>query len=274
MREILITFSSLGGAGRLGNQLWQIASTLGIARSLGDECVFPRWDYQEFFSVPETYFGDPLGTEAQDTNLVFHIDRRARIYLQDLGLFAPIADEIRSLFAPSIEASATLEHVLEDSVILDVDFKNATAIHVRRGDYVTNDPGYLPPCPLSYYVNAWESLGGEQAVVFSDDQAWVESELIPLLGSDAMAVQLSPPRPNTYDPEWDANNPPAPTDWMDLQAMAKFGSHVISNSTYSWWAAWLAGGRKVCFPSVWFGENLAYIDASLMIPKDWVQIEC
>ena len=44
-----ISFSQLGKHGRLGNQLFQIASTLGMAEKYGAEVVFPSWSYENYF---------------------------------------------------------------------------------------------------------------------------------------------------------------------------------------------------------------------------------
>src|SRR5512146_3125510 len=47
-----ISFSRLGSHGRLGNQLFQIASTIGIAERAGAEAVFPEWEYESYFLSP------------------------------------------------------------------------------------------------------------------------------------------------------------------------------------------------------------------------------
>ena len=51
------TYSQLGELGRLGNQLWQIASTVGSASAMKDSVRFRGdWDYRPFFSLPEAWF--------------------------------------------------------------------------------------------------------------------------------------------------------------------------------------------------------------------------
>ena len=45
----MITFSKLGFKGNLGNQLFQIASTIGIAEKNGQPFSFPVWQYSKFF---------------------------------------------------------------------------------------------------------------------------------------------------------------------------------------------------------------------------------
>lgn len=45
----MITYSNLGKKGNLGNQLFQIASTIGIAEKNHQEYCFPFWEYSEYF---------------------------------------------------------------------------------------------------------------------------------------------------------------------------------------------------------------------------------
>ena len=54
----MITYRNLGRNGQLGNQLWQIASTAGIAHREGDQAGFPFWRYRRYFSIPAEMFPD------------------------------------------------------------------------------------------------------------------------------------------------------------------------------------------------------------------------
>src|SRR3990172_1555471 len=49
MVNMIISFSSLGNYGRLGNQLFQIAGTLGMAEKYGAQASFPEWKYEQYF---------------------------------------------------------------------------------------------------------------------------------------------------------------------------------------------------------------------------------
>jgi hypothetical protein len=64
----------------------------------------------------------------------------------------------------------------------------------------------------------------------------------------------------------------ASTNYEDLRLMSQCEHHIIANSTFSWWAAWLGTnpGRIVCAPARWFkdpGHNTRDI-----YPADWVRI--
>ena len=89
----MLTYRLLGRNGRLGNQLWQIASTIGIARARGEQAGFPFWRYRPYFSVPDGYFPD-LGPPGSTEDI-------GHDWLQELGHFSDIEDEVRDYFAPS-----------------------------------------------------------------------------------------------------------------------------------------------------------------------------
>jgi hypothetical protein len=152
--------------------------------------------------------------------------------------------------------------------------QESIALHVRRGDTVTQPKGFQPLAPLSYYTDALTSVDPDQqlgVVVFSDDIKWCRRNLGPAIADRAVCfVDHGPGRshkPAVYSRQ-------APVDWLDIQLMALCRHHVISNSTYAWWGAWLSGNPAPRYPSVWWGPNLAHIDPTLMIPDGWVEIPC
>lgn len=266
----MLTFKTLGNSGRLGNQLWQIASTYGIARTLGLECKFPHWDYQPYFKVPTELFGDvPYDAqESFETPLVAHIDIRARLYLQDYNLFKEVQDEIKQWFQPTDLALARMENDVQDWVYQLA--HPILSVHVRRGDNATEGPwkaDYHPLRPIEYYEESIKDLTGkyENIVVFSDDPDWCEQTFKIL---NRVHFYRGTPRPKEHEAEYRT----APIlDWMDLIAMTWCDHHIISNSTYSWWGAFLSDDPAPIYPSPWFGKALDYIDASLMFPENWVE---
>lgn len=134
----------------------------------------------------------------------------------------------------------------------------AVAIHVRRGDYA-NDPVARSThlvCDASWYRRAWQRLrqdvGDCRALVFSDDPEWARKHLA--LDGDIKFITGDPGRPA----------------WIDLARMSKCQHFVISNSTYSWWAAYLSASprKKVIAPRYWFpGVETAKLQ---VCPPSWI----
>ena len=122
-------------------------------------------------------------------------------------------------------------------------------VHVRRGDYVQVDGfGLLGP---DYYMAALTRLR-ERGVsgpvwLFSDDPTAaadvVEGEAI--TGSGSAAEEM----------------------WV----MSHGAAHVIANSTFGWWAAWMNDPRTpVVAPSPWFRDG-PVVDG--LIPPEWDRID-
>lgn len=268
-------FPALGQIGRLGNQLWQIASTIGLARRYGYEPRFPvDWAYRQWFSLPEEMFGIP--SECIDVRQVqwpelAHIDPRTQVYLQDLALFREVETEIRRCFRPSYPAKARYA----SAVILSS--RPVLVIHVRRGDNVY-DPGvpnkgdYYPLPSLSYYLNAVQEHQSHAVAIYGDDYEWNRDVLFPRVSEiTPFGVHLvrGVPRPKEHEPEYAA----APVlDWIDLFAMIHGQAYCLSNSTMGWWAAWLSGARDVTIPDPWYGPLLKWVDSGLMMPSEWKKV--
>ena len=131
------------------------------------------------------------------------------------------------------------------------------AIHVRRGDYVSDPVARKVHlvCDQKWYRRAWEAMRATmpmaRALVFSDDLDWARTQL-------ALDGQV----------DYVAGTPDAPA-WVDLARMAQCQHFVISNSSYSWWAAWLGmdPGKKVIAPRYWFhGQETAALG---ICPSHW-----
>lgn len=277
-----VIFPRLGQAGRIGNQLWQVAATVGIAGDKNDDFLLPEdWDYRPYFNIPDWCYGPQVGVDAG--TLPQHIDERARVYLQDFGLFQYSETFIRELlsFTPlAIETACASPRVLEGFWDLP---RPWTSVHVRRGDNVTHPLGYHPLRSESYYKAAMKLIPNPGTViVFSDDEGWCIDHMPDWLNSNESSgyhpsknnfkVQSGPKRPREYADRlaYDSSDP---LDWIDLYLMSLCDYHVMANSSYSWWGAFLSNDPTPIFPSNWFGYLVSsYTDAGLMFPPGWIEV--
>ena len=129
-------------------------------------------------------------------------------------------------------------------------------LHVRRGDYVLNQDQYrlvgveFAKKALNYFEK------DTTCIVFSDDIAWCKKNLNF--------------RDNIFFVE-------GKTEIFDFYFMTLLDDIIISNSTFSWWAAYLNKNKnkKVIAPKKWFEQKLKRIGycADLeLLPKDWITI--
>lgn len=137
---------------------------------------------------------------------------------------------------------------------------NAVGVHVRRGDRVS-DPRLAAvqgTCPVAYYRRAWrlirERVQDPWFAVFSDDPAWARAHLTFL------------------DPVKFVSDPGHRPDADDLWLMTQCGHHVIANSAFSWWGAWLskAPNQVVVAPDRWFAD--AAYDGRDVVPPAWARV--
>lgn len=268
-----VCFPELGRVGRLGNALYQLAATAGIASRMGVEPRFNAdWLHRPYFSVPDDLFVDDWDHDhcipAHHTHLAQHIDERCRIYLQDYNLFADILPTLRTWFAPSAKAQAILDaepQVAEFGLLAGP----ILSVHVRRGDNAPGgDPGtpdkhlYHPMPSLDYYLEAIrQNPGAASMAVFSDDPDWCV-EHIP--GADLYFRGVTRPK------EHESDYLTAPVlDWIDWQLQTRCHRHVCSNSTFGIMAAIIAADHRANVPWPIYGPRLKHIDASLLFPDTW-----
>ena len=118
----------------------------------------------------------------------------------------------------------------------------SVAIHVRRTDYLTHP--VFQVCGSQYYQSAVERMRmripGARFFVFSDDPDWCRS-------------QFTDEDHEIVDSGRHSKNP-----LHDLHLMSRASHHIIANSTYSWWAAWLAEkpGQQVMMPDRWYARDI------------------
>jgi hypothetical protein len=175
-------------------------------------------------------------------------------YWQSPKYFAAVEDTIRREFgfrdALSEKSSDVAKQIAQSF---------AVSVHVRRGDYAWNPQTrqYHGTCSPQYYAAAEarlrERLGDPTLFVFSDDPDWAEHNLD--FRSRTVIV-----RHNS-----------AARDYEDLHLMTLCRHHIIANSTFGWWGAWLCrhGAKVVIAPRNWFREAIAAED---LIPADWIRL--
>lgn len=150
---------------------------------------------------------------------------------------------------------------LENQTLLDqIARLKAVAVHVRRGDYVSNaQSNYVHgTCSLEYYVAATNimrgRLGDPKFFVFSDDPDWVEQHL--RLDGSTEIVRINQ----------------GSADFEDMRLMAACKHFIIANSSFSWWAAWLGvhPDKVVVAPKRWFSNHHA--NTCDLLPDTWIRI--
>lgn len=173
-------------------------------------------------------------------------------YWQSEKYFKDIQDIIRAEFTvrnpPDMMNRALLEQI---------DQSESVSLHIRRGDYVS-DPHIRQIyglCPLEYYHSAVEfiqlRLRQPHFFIFSDEIDWAKASL----NIECPCIYISHNRVGR--------------DYEDLRLMSECKHHIIANSSFSWWGAWLCANPQkiVISPKKWF--NTPDRDTEDLVPDSW-----
>lgn len=202
----------------------------------------PRWTREK-----------PFGFQTRWLKLGQHVYLDG--YWQSEAFFRDFADTLRqelTLTKPTSLATQEIAAQMRQS--------RSVAMHIRRGDYVT-DPKvakiYLP-LTLSYYercLNDWASDHRNVRVfVFSNDIAWCKKN-----------IRWS--QPTVY-----VDHTTTASAHEDLYLMQQAECCITANSTLSWWGAWLGQrpNHTVYTPAKWFYPNT--LDDQHLACDAWVQM--
>lgn len=240
----MISFNHLGNLGRLGNQMFQYAALKGIAANRKFEFLVPPRDVfglQDAKVRGSLQIYDLFNLSGKRSLTNFPMLRERQFgFLEDLYNFCPENIDLYGYFQTEKYFEAIKNQVLSDFTFsVDVMKKckdmmkeeKYISLHIRRGDY--KELSHVHPLqPICYYEKALGHLDRTIPVlVFSDDIDWCISQNI--FQNDRFIFQKN-----------DAH--------IDMCMMSLCDYHIIANSSFSWWGAYLSKSRGVVAPKNWF----------------------
>lgn len=225
-----ITFGKLGRQGRLGNQLWQIAGTWGLAKKHGMEFRLPPWKYERYFN-PVFSKGSFRGVKLNERHFHHHdwnIPSRGDLeitgYLQSARYWEDYGCPLK-MRAGFIRNTREKHRALLS--------RRCIGLQIRRGDYV-NNPNYTQ-LTMGWFISALQKHFPDWSkcniVIFSNDMDYCRAHFS-CLDNVHFTNGLS--------------------DIESLGLMSQMQGMIISNSSFGWWGAYFAEqnfGAKVVRPS-------------------------
>jgi len=256
-----ITFSKFGNYGRLGNQLFQYASIIGISKFYGTDVVLPKCDFAEYLLTPPTIGELPNATPVNEQHFHYdmgqfanaaHHDINITGWLQSEKYWAHCRKDVEFMLFPN--ANALWSVFVKYESLFD---KPTIAISIRRGDYV-NNPNYELLNADYYYLALLEHFPDWRdynILIFSDDIPYCKVHFQCL--------------PNVHFIEG-----LTPMDQLIVGSMCDH--FIIANSTFSWWMAYLGEKEhsKIIRPAHLFdGELKRTHDDKDFWPERWVKFD-
>lgn len=248
----MITYSRLGKKGNLGNQLFQIASTIGLAKKHNHNYIFPIWEYEDYFDYNFLH-GELEGFERISEKNYHYYNWKLEKgnydlfgYLQSEKYFDIAYTKKIFTFKEKFLTSLKEKNSLTESA-------QNIMISVRRGDFVHHPWFYQ--LSYKYYLGAiienfpdWE----ERNLVFSSDDISYCKYHFSFLPNSVFLTTLTPIE--------------------QLAFATQCNDFIISNSTFSWWMAWLGEkkGSKIIRPLKNFrGKHALCTNENDYFPERW-----
>ena len=251
-----ISMIELGCHGRLGNQLFQYATLYSLSKLSNRRIILYIWDSDsdhkkfklnifpklEYIRIDNlingtlpTLFENTFNFNPSLKNIVKSekdISVNISGFFQSALYFDDYKNDIMNFFLLDEENTNIVNNLflkITKNINLDI-----VSIHVRRGDYIKFQNYHLV-LPKLYFDKAISLFNNCFFIIFSDDIEWCK------LNINASNVYFS------------GGN----LDYIDLFLMSKCHHNIISNSSFSWWAAYLNKNvnKKVVCPSKWFAES-------------------
>jgi hypothetical protein len=278
----MIGINKLGSLGRLGNQMFQYASLRGIANNRKlDYCVPDHSEVTNFdgnleriyhqlqtcFEVAElnNHKGIENGPEIHHFGTEFNEDIFNQCpdnvslygYFESEKYFKHIEKEIRSEYTFKKEIID-----LVNSKYLDVLSKGPVSVSVRRFLPDFDFPGvenHHVNLDIEYYKKAMDFFGPERLfIITSNDFAWCQNQEI--FQSENIIFN-------------DKIHEGVNKGHFDLCLASLCSDNIMSNSTFSWWGAWLNNNpdKKIIAPNAWYGPASPQNNTIDLIPEEWIR---
>lgn len=138
--------------------------------------------------------------------------------------------------------------------------ENAVSIHIRRGDYLKPEVLKYHGCTdEDYYMKAVELLKEKHSelsfFIFSDDIGYAQQLFQNLENITFVDINFGK------------------DSWKDMCLMSLCNHHIIANSSFSWWGAWLSQEKgSTIAPENWFNKDVANFDIKNIVPPHWITI--
>ena len=263
-----VGFNLLGNYGRLGNSMFQYAAVLGAARTSGH---IPMCNisgiplFAECFELGSVTNGqiepDLILNEKEFLyqDIVHNLPKDKSVdlrgYFQTEKYFKHIDEEIRSNF--------TFKENIRNAAVKKIPNEVCVSVHVRRGDYIALSE-FHPTQSVEYYEEALTKFPDHQPIFFSDDPSWCR-EKFSHITNDPIFIESDKDLNLSSSRESDISG------YIDMCAMSLCNDHIIANSSFSWWGAWLGQGRVVA-PKNWFGPAKRISDHSDIYCDGWTLV--
>lgn len=235
-----------------------------IRATIADKTVLQNFDFEssrllnKLKNIFPSYFSRVIFNEAQSyfNRQFFKLPANTYLngYWQSEEYFLPSKNKIKDDFKLANPPSEKYQ-----SLLLQIKSRKSISIHVRRGDYVSLNSAnsFHGVLNKDYYQRAFEHFeeinSDFKYFVFSDDLNWCEQHL-DFLGDvcfvDGSSLMLSAQE--------------------ELLLMSNCSNHIIANSSFSWWGAWLNANPEkiVVMPQNWF-TNVKSKTINI-VPNNWL----
>ena len=285
--------------GGLGNQMFQYAFAKSLESETGDEVYLDKSAYDKNlihtgFELERIFFSGFKNANASDikrlcvspegllnrmrrkyfTKKSHFIDRKFNYqpevfklkgdryfegYWQSEKYFLSIEKKMREDFQFRLPLSKVNEELFQKIP------GPISSIHIRRGDYLAHDN--LNIVSTDYYMRAIKRMmeyGIITFLVFSDDIEYCK-KIFDHLKDTFVFVN------------WNIGE----NTWQDMAMMSYCDSNIITNSSFSWWGAWLNNrtGKHVIAPKPWNRRELIDSDKYYtytfgdVVPQTWERVD-
>lgn len=275
-------------AGGLGNQLFQFNAAVRLAQCQGlpfsNICIDTRFldSYEakhkyEITFISDLFSGVQVGLQLPIVASLASRFRLAKVFEKKLGSFDLISS-VAHLNAACATRTTAHTYILDgyfqhtDVLFAEEDRSQirtallsanrflidqvktglpSIGVHIRRGDYVTSKSAakVFRSIPMEYYDIALQQLRRDhQVLVFSDDRELSTAYAAKVNGIDVRQLKISLRE--------------------EFSLLMACNDHIIANSTFSWWAAYLGhipGGRVIA-PKNWYRDQHRSQSNPLLFP--------